>query len=130
MSNSERKDRITELTGDENIRTVAMDISRMKELGVLVDIDVHGTSMFTTKATWAELGIPQEDTRRKRLKRGSKDLIPKLYMGRLRSLETRFRQSLEKHSFVLDGFRPYKWVPFTAYESWKQEWKKLQITLK
>jgi hypothetical protein len=56
----------------------------MRELGVLVDVDVHGTSMFTARATWNELGIPEEDTRRKRLKRGTKDLIPKVYIGRLR----------------------------------------------
>jgi hypothetical protein len=101
----------------------------MRELGVLVDVDVHGTSMFTARATWNELGIPEEDTRRKRLKRGTEDLIPKVYIGRLRSLEARFRQSLDKHSFDVAGFRPYRWVPFTAYESWRGEWDRLQEEL-
>jgi len=116
-------------TTEGQISTVSLDIARMRELGVLVDIDIHGTSMFTARATWSELGIPQDDTRRKRLKRGSKDLIPHIYIGRLRSLETRFRQSLEKHSFILQGFRPYRWIPFTAYESWREDWATLQAEL-
>jgi len=127
----ERKEQIAGVTGEDagTIRAVQLDIRRMKELGILVDIDVHGTSLFTVRASWAELGIPEDDTRRKRLKRGSKDLIPKEYLGKLRSLETRFRQSLDKHSFDLEGFRPYRWVPFTAYEEWRTEWDRLQAEL-
>jgi len=132
ITTSERRDALATVIGEEEaarIATVSLDIARMRELGVLVDIDIHGTSMFTARASWAELGIPREDTRRKRLRRGSKDLIPHLYIGRLRSLETRFRQSLERHSFVLQGFRPYRWVPFTAYEAWRAGWADLQAEL-
>jgi hypothetical protein len=127
----ERVAQVATATGEEaeRIAAVRLDIRRMRELGVLVDIDVHGTSMFTARASWDELGIPREDTRRKRLKRGSKDLVPHEYVGKLRSLEARFRQSLEKHSFVLQGFRPYRWVPFTAYEAWRQDWARLQAEL-
>lgn len=113
----------------ENARRVSLDITRMKRRGVLVDVDVHGMSMFSRRVTWAELGIPDEDTRRKRLHRGSKDLLPKKYMGKLRSLETRFRQSLDRHSFLLQGFQPYRWVPFTAYAAWKEQWAELQEEL-
>lgn len=128
---TERKVAFAEATETEasRVRTVMLDIESMKSMGVLVDIDIHGTSMFTTRSTWDELGIPKHDIRRKRLKRGRKDLIPNFYVGRLRSLETRFRQSLEKHSFILTGFRPYKWVPYTAYDSWKEEWQTLQAEL-
>jgi hypothetical protein len=127
----ERKALLAEATGDEaeQINLVRLDIEKMKMLGVLIDIDIHGTSMFTARATWAELGIPEQDIRRKRLKRGSKSLLPPLYDGRIRSLETRFRQSLERHSFILQGFRPWRWNPFTAYPAWRQEWDKLQAEL-
>jgi hypothetical protein len=43
-----------------------------------------------------------------------------------RSLETRLRESLDKRSFILEGFRPYRWIPFTAYEVWREEWDQLQ----
>jgi hypothetical protein len=127
----ERKAQIAEVIGEDAsyISNVMLDMETMKSMGVLVDIDVCGTSLFTKRATWDELGIPKDDVRRKRLKRGRKDLIPQFYVGRLRSLETRFRQSLEKHSFILKGFRPYKWVPYTAYDAWKEEWDSLQAEL-
>ena len=113
----------------EHIEAVQIDIERMRELGVLVDIDLHGFSLFTRRATWHELGIDAESVRRKRLKRGSKDMLPKQFMSTLRSLESRFRQSLDKHSFVLQGFRPWRWIPFTAYDDWKDEWAELQAEL-
>ena len=128
----ERKALFAGVAGEEELdrlQMISLDIQKMREMGVLVDIDIHGGSLFTTGTSWAELGIPSSDTRRKRLTRGSKDLIPALYLGRLRSLETRFRQSLEKHSFVLQGFRPFRWIPFTAYESWHKEWDELQAEL-
>jgi hypothetical protein len=101
----------------------------MRELGVLVDIDICGLSLLSILVSWAELGVPTGDVRRKRLRRGRKDLFPE-HAKKFRSLETRFRASLEKHSFILEGFRPYRWVPFTAYESWKEAWGQLQAEWK
>lgn len=125
---SERKSEIEAKVG-QAVSSVQLDIDTMKDLGVLVDVDVHGASMFTRRVTWQELGVPKHDTRRKRLRRGYKDLIPTIYARQLRSLESRFRQSLEKHSFILQGFRPWKWVPFTAYASWQKDWDLLQKDL-
>jgi hypothetical protein len=98
-------------------------------MGALVDLDFHGGNMFTTRATYSELGIPAGDVRRKRLKAGSKDLLPKELIGRLRSIETRFRQSLEKHSYRIGAFGSYRWVPYTAYEAWREDWDRLQAEL-
>jgi len=105
MTIAERKQRIVERVQANDVATVQLDIARMKELGVLVDVDLHGFSMFTRRATWSELGIDGKSVRRKRLKRGSKDMLPKAYMSTLHSLSTRFRQSLDRHSFVLEGFK-------------------------
>lgn len=113
----------------ESVEAVQLNIDRMRELGVLVDIDLHGFSMFSRRATWSELGIDSESVRRRRLKRGSKDMLPKQYMSTLASLATRFRQSLDRHSFVLQGFRPWRWVPYTAYEDWRREWSELKAEL-
>lgn len=128
---SDRRTALAEQIGadPDRIETVQIDIERMRKLGVLIDVDLHGFSMFTRRATWSELGIDAKSVRRKRLKRGSKDMLPKQYMSTLRSLETRFRQSLDKHSFVLQGFKPWRWVPFTAYEEWREEWGELQAEL-
>ncbi len=127
----ERKVQLADAIGvtAERMGSVALDIQRMRELGVLVDIDICGLSLLSILVSWAELGVPTGDVRRKRLRRGRKDLFPE-HAKKFRSLETRLRASLEKHSFILEGFRPYRWVPFTAYESWKEAWGQLQAEWK
>jgi hypothetical protein len=121
-----RKAALAKKLGIQDVGAVSLDIAKMRDLGLLVDIGVYGLTSLTAQTTWNELGIPEGDVRRERLKRGSKDLIPSEYIRKLRSIETRFRASLKGHSFPLEGFRPYRWVPFTAYEDWKKEWKELQ----
>lgn len=111
---------------EEKVETVRLDLERVRTLGTLVDIDIHGLSMFTRRSTYEEWGVPKKDVRALRLHRGSKDLIPREYLGRLQSLSVRFRASLDRYSFILEGFRPFRWVPFTAYEDWQAEWKDLQ----
>ena len=124
---AERKDELSEQIGEDadGISTVQLNIQQMRRRGVLVDVDIHGLGLLRTRASWAELGIPEGDVRRKRLRRGSKDLFPE-HARKFRSLDARFRQSLERHSFVLEGFKPFSWVPFTAYEDWKQQWAQRQ----
>lgn len=127
----ERRQRVASQLGIETdkVRAVALELTQLRELGALIDIDVTGLSMFSTLASYDELGIPQSDRRASRLKRGSKDLIPSEHIKALRSLAVRFRVSLDKHSFPIAGFRPYRWVPFTAYAAWKAEYERLQAEL-
>jgi len=124
---AERKDELSEQIGEDvdGISTVQLNIQQMRRRGVLVDVDIHGLGLLRTRASWAELGIPEGDVRRKRLRRGSKDLFPE-HARKFRSLDARFRQSLERHSFVLEGFKPFSWVPFTAYDDWRAKWEQLQ----
>lgn len=118
-----------QVTGAAHVSRVNIDLHTLLELGLLVDVSFHGEARFQGRATWAELGIPQGDVRQERLTPGAKYLLPRAYIRRVRSLATRFRQSLDKYTFTLEGFRPYKWLPFTAYEEWQAEWHDLQALL-
>jgi hypothetical protein len=114
----------------DSIGSVRIQLRQIRSLGILVDIDVRGTSMFQRAASWAEWGIADQDIRHSRLSGGVKLLIPALYVKRLRSLETRFRQTLETYSYnELKAFAPYRWIPFTAYKEWRAEWDRLQADL-
>lgn len=106
------------------IRAHVMDFERMRRRGILVDVDVHGVSLLRQRASWAELGIPEGDIRRKRIHRGTKYLFPK-YARAFNSLEARLHDCLKRYSFDLEGFRPYRFVPVTAYAEWKEEWQSL-----
>jgi hypothetical protein len=68
---------------------VHLQLDTLKSLGVLIDLNVRGTSMFTRSASWGELGIPETDIRASRLSKGQKFLIPESRVKEWRSLETR-----------------------------------------
>lgn len=114
----------------DSVNVFQMQLGALRSLGLLIDIDVRGFSMFTRAATKAEWGIADADERSPRLKGGSKLLIPEQYIKRLRTLETRFRQLLDKYSYEVSGFRPYRWLPFTAYDEFRAKWTDLETELK
>ena len=87
--------------------------------------------MFKTSARWIELGIDDSDKRRGAFTKGTKYLLPRKLYGRLRSVEARIRQISDKvekggYTIEIEGFRPYRWLPFTAYENWKAEFDRLK----
>ncbi len=107
------------------IHTVRLELDRLRKEGLLVDLEISGISMFIRAAVWSELGIGEDDIRRGRFTTGSKYLIPKTMIDRLRSVETRMRQTLDRHSYDLTGFRPYRWIPVNAYKAWHNKWFEL-----
>lgn len=225
---------------EARVRTYVLDLQWMLEHGTLVDIDVHGATMFNTRASLTELGIPAGDTRAARLRPGTRELIDEhltahhvkaggatVYLGfdatlpepqvffcakadhlveaetgletvddalvweavnldaqggrwvrlprtdtpegmdedlpetgwdpvtfegerarwmrltfdtdvsandflcnpikAFRSLEVRFRQSLDRYGQSYEGFGGYKWIGFKAYHAWREEWDRLQM---
>ncbi len=122
---------VAEVTGEDagNIQQVRMDISKLLDQGLLIDIDLHGFSMLKASTSWEELGIRSDDKRRNRISRGQKNLAPTHYVNRLQSLDTRFRQVLDKYSFKVTGFLPWRWLPLTAYTEWKKEHDELKVQL-
>ena len=120
----------------DKVELVRLELDILLERGTLVDLDVHGVSMFTTRATWKELGVAESAVRRARFTRGGKGLLPRDYIRAFKSLEARARQCLDRHSFVVEGFHPFRWIPFTSYAKWReahgkivQEWDELKEKL-
>jgi len=116
-------------TDQDKIGAIRFEMRKLRQLGVLVDIDVRGFSMFSRAASFAEWGIADADLRHSRLKGGVKLLVPELYVKRLRSLEQRFRQLLERYSLDIEGFRPFRWVSYKSYPEFKDGWNELQEEL-
>ena len=115
----------------DRIKTVQLQLNVLRNQGILVDLSVSGTGMFTRTATWAEIGIQADeaDPRFTRFSRGQKYLIPEEQIKRLRSVETRMRQWLDRLSYDVTGFRPYRWLPFTAYDAWIDKWNECKAEL-
>lgn len=106
---------------ERNVSVVRFELQRLRDEGALVDIEVTGISMLSAGIRWEELGIGESDVRRSRFGRGRKHLFPQKVAGKLSSLESRIRANLEKYSFIVTGFTPYRWVPVGAYFKWREE---------
>lgn len=112
-------------TDPDRIGKIKVQLDALRKQGILVDLNVSGISMFSRQVSWMELGILDDDVRRSRFTRGQKYLYPEDQVKRLRSLESRARQNLKDHSQDIAGFRPYLWVPYTAYEEWIAEHRRI-----
>ncbi|RKY06935.1 MAG: hypothetical protein DRP56_06550 [Planctomycetota bacterium] len=110
------------------VNRVRIELDALKENGILCQIHVHGTSMFSVRVRYDELGIGADDPRTERLRTGSKDLFP-IHSKKLRSLEARARQNLVKHSFQVTAFGGYRWLPWTAYQDFIAKHKEITAEL-
>lgn len=103
----------------EHAERVRMELDEMRNKGVLVDLNVRGLSMFVTQVHWEhDLGIPPGDARRKRLRPGTKNLLPDSVQNALRSNEVRLRRNLAQFSRKISVFGAWDWIPHTAYATW------------
>ena len=128
MTAEDRIEQAQELTGQHVARHSA-DIRRMIELGVMIDVDFHGEAMFSGRATWAEVGVPRGDVRQERLSPGVKYYLPKSHIRKIRSLATRVRQSVDDAAFNLESFKPWRWMPYTGWQTFIDRWDELQVEI-
>lgn len=102
----------------DQVNKVRLELSALKRTGTLVDITVGGVSRLFKRVSWQELGIPDNDKRAKATRRGTKPLFPEVYWRPIQSLEAQLRANLLRYSFDVQGFRPWAYVPATAYFTW------------
>jgi hypothetical protein len=111
----------------DKIKTVQLQLDRLRRQGLLIDLNVSGTGIFSKTANWSDLGIKEgDDPRPDRFTRGQKYLIPEVEIKRLRSVETKMRQWLNRLSYDIHGFKPYRWLPVTAYSEWRRRFSQYQ----
>lgn len=117
------KQEASEMTGiaPENIKDVQLQLGRLRETGILIDVQVKGSSLFTRQSTWAELGIfGAEDIRKERMTKGRKYLISPKLIKRWLSCESKLRQNLKKYGSRIAGFHPWTWIGYNAFPVWKE----------
>ncbi|HCR70968.1 MAG TPA: hypothetical protein DIW23_05960, partial [Anaerolineae bacterium] len=125
----QRLKQASDITGKpiDQIRSVQVELDVLRNQGILIDLNISGVSMFTRSATWAEIGIQADvsDPRFTRFTKGQKHLIPETEIRALKSVVTRMRYWLDRLSYDVTGFRPYRWLPYTSYEKWQKQWVEL-----
>ena len=101
------------------VSVVQAELHKLRKLGLLVRAKVTGVSMFRRAASWAEYGIADGDERLGRFTGGTKILIDRADYNALHSLAVQYRDALNRYSYDVTGFAPYRLVLFTAYDEWK-----------
>lgn len=125
---AERRKQVADLTGKEDLTAVQLEVGKLLDSGLLIDLDLHGFSMLSASVSWEELGMNPNDARRQRTSRGRKALVPKQY-DKLASIEVRLRKNLNDHTFSVTGFLPWRWLPFSAYDAWKERHEQILAEL-
>jgi len=110
---------------EDQIGQVYLELQRLRRQGLLIDVDVRGTTMFTRRATLTDLGIPRTSMRGKTITPGQKFMIPRHVHGRLQSLAQRLRATLDKYAQDVTGFRPYRYLHYASYDAFTARWDEL-----
>lgn len=102
----------------ERVAQVRVDFQALQRDGALLQIHCFGLSAIERKATNAERGIADDDPRANRLSAGRIKTIPGRFAKQLVSVRESARSSLDRASFDVTGFRPWRYVPVRAFENW------------
>lgn len=97
------------------VHVIHQELAAMREAGILIDVDFHGSSMLRAKATHTEAGISADDMRAERIRMGTKDLFPK-HAPQVRSIENGIRQFVEANTTRVIAFGHWCWLAWTNYE--------------
>lgn len=128
---NQRKQQVALVTGRQanQVTSVRIQLDVLRKQGLLIDLNISGTGMFTKTASFDEVGFAQDSTKDARyewIKPGVKYVIPEAPIKKLKSVESRMRQALDKYTRDVKGFYPFRWLPFTAHEKWLELWNQLQ----
>lgn len=128
---NQRKQHVALVTGRQanQVTSVRIQLDVLRKQGLLIDLNISGTGMFTKTASFDEVGFAQDsakDARYEWIKPGVKYVIPEAPIKKLKSVESRMRQALDKYTRDVKGFYPFRWLPFTAHEKWLELWNQLQ----
>lgn len=110
----------------ERIEVVRLDLSILNNMGTFVRVYAGGLTIFSSRATWRELGVPRESSRRLRYKRPPKLLVPPAIPKWFSNTASRARRTLEVHGTEVDFMHPYHWVDYKNWGNWLADFRKVQ----
>jgi len=95
-------------------------------IGTFVRIYAGGLTIFSTRATWAELGVPQQSARQLRYRRPPNDLVPREIPEWFRSAAQRARDGLNAVGVEVAFLHPYRWVGYRDWAGWLADFRRTQ----
>lgn len=105
------------------------EYKKLKDEGILIQLDLKGRSIFATSVDWGELGITAA-TAQKYMTRGRKMLFDPDLVAKLISCIVKMQQALANHTpNDIPGIAPYRYLHYKFYQSWNETWDRLNEEL-
>lgn len=105
----------------DRIARVQVDLQKLKDNGVLIQVNCYGLSSIERLTTNAERGIEDNDPRAKRMSPGRIKTIPPEHANALITIREAARSKLDYLSHDVTGFRPWRYVNVNAFTTWLKD---------
>lgn len=109
----------------ESVARVQFELSKLREQGILVDVTVGGTTLFSRRVSLSELGIPRKSVRGQNITAGSRFMAPPEFVRKQASMAERMRSLAKKYGQEVTGFAPYSYIYWKSYTEFKERWSAL-----
>lgn len=110
---------------DTEIGGMVFQLRHLRETGILIDISVGGSTLFSRRANLYELGIPRKSIRGENVTAGSQFMGPRKFVSRQASMAERIRALGKKYCQEVTGFKPYEYLHWKVYDEFKEKWDDL-----
>ena len=129
MENLQNRRQTAEAVTGETVNTVALDLQRLLERGLLIRIHVHGTGLFNSALSFEELGIQTASLEGKA--KAARRIIDTQMDNRLNSWGAQCRQAAIRYASKLESVdaltasASWRFLLYSAYEDFKTRWQEL-----
>ncbi|HQZ97563.1 MAG TPA: hypothetical protein PLP21_14675 [Pyrinomonadaceae bacterium] len=132
-----RKDRAASELGIsiDDVESLPFDLSTLESEGIFMNIDCRGFGSLVRQLEWKTLGVELPENAAVRVSPPRAGLLPDVYRNRLMRGAAQAHNALGKFGFrftlceTVWGTSEYKWIPWTAFESFEKAYLQACETL-
>lgn len=111
---------------EDRVELVRLDLDILNQMGTFVRIYAGGLTMFVRRASWRELGVPDESARKLRYQAPPKYLIDPDEVDWFRNAAQRARDLLNSVGMDVEFMHPYCWVGYKDWAEWLADFQAIQ----
>lgn len=117
------------------VESLPFDLSTLESEGIFMNIDCRGFGSLVRQLEWKTLGVQLPENAAVRVSPPRAGLLPDVYRNRLMRGAAQAHNALSKFGFrftlceTVWGTSEYKWIPWTAFESFEKAYLQACETL-
>jgi hypothetical protein len=121
--------------GSDEVETIPFDLSALESEGIFLNIDCRGFGALVRQLEWKTLGVKLPEHAAVRVSPPRAGLLPDIFRNKLMRGQAQAHNALSKFGFrftlceTVWGTSEYKWIPWTAFESFEKAYLQACETL-